>query len=646
MLTLTNLNLRQGSKLLLNQVNLSLHPGTKVGLTGANGTGKTSLFKLLLGKLTPDAGQLQMQGFDRLAYMAQEVAATQQSAVDYVLSGYERFAQLEKQLAEAAASEAASNENNELLAQLYSEYDLIDGYSQRNKAEQLLAGLGFKTEELNQPLASFSGGWRLRLSLAKALFMPSDLLLLDEPTNHLDLDALLWLEDWLKAYSGTLIIISHDRDFLDAVTSHTLHLYNQQLNLYTGNFSAFERQRAEQLTLQQASYEKQQQQVAHLEAFIRRFKAKASKAKQAQSRIKTLEKMQQLAPAQLDNPFRFSFAEVGKVSSPLISLQEAALGYDQPLINNANFALYPEQRVGILGANGAGKTTLMQSLAGNLPLLGGQLITGANLKLGYFAQQQVDALDLSASPALQLQRLKPEASDQEIRNFLGGFAFTGDTALESIEKFSGGEKARLALAILVWQEPNLLLLDEPTNHLDLDMRQALSLALQNFDGALLVISHDRHLLNSCVDEFYLVGNGKLEKYDHSLDDYQAYLAQQRNAQKSAQKNQEKSTAATSTNEAAKNLSRKEQRQLAEQQRALLRPLKNKLKQLEKELETTNQELATVEEQLADAEIYTDAARKDELTQLLKHQAQLAKQQEELEENWLEVSSELEEAEEL
>lgn len=632
MLTLTNLSLRLGGKLLLNQANLSLHPSWKLGLTGANGTGKTSFFKLLLGKLTPDAGQLQMQGFNRLAYMQQEVAASEETALDFVLSGFERFTQLEEQLAAATLAE-----DNQQLAHLYSEYDLIDGYSQRNRAEQLLAGLGFQPEEINQPVASFSGGWRLRLSLAKALFMPSDLLLLDEPTNHLDLDALLWLEAWLKAYSGTLILISHDRDFLDAVTSHTLHFYEQKLDLYTGNYSAFERQRAEKLALHQANLAKQEQQVAHLEAFIRRFKAKASKAKQAQSRIKTLEKMQMLAPARIESPFRFEFADVGKVSSPLIQLEDASLGYEgKALLEKVNLALYPAQRVGILGANGAGKTTLLESLAGKLSLVAGQLIEGANLKLGYFAQQQVDALDLSASPLLHLQRLKPTASEQEIRNFLGGFAFTGDTALGSIEKFSGGEKARLALAILVWQEPNLLLLDEPTNHLDLDMREALSLALQDFEGALLIISHDRHLLNACVDEFCLVNQGKVGEFDLSLNDYPAWLAEEK-AKASKPANTDKPQVKEPVN-------RREQRQLAEQQRALLRPLKNKLKQLEKELEITNQKLAAIEEQLADTEIYNDPNQKEHLTQLIKQQAQLAKQQEELEEAWLETSEELEAAE--
>lgn len=641
MLMLSNLTLQLGDLRLLQQANVTLHTGWKVGLTGANGAGKSSFFKLLLGELTPDAGELQMSGYQRLAYMAQELASLEVSALDYVLSGHAELVALEQGIQEAQAQE-----DNQRLAELYGQYDLIHGYSKKAEAEQLLAGLGFKQNSFNQPVSSFSGGWRLRLNLARTLFMPSDLMLLDEPTNHLDLDATLWLEDWLKSYPGTLILISHDRDFLDKVVDHLLHLENQQLNLYKGGYSAFERQKAERLALQQAMHTKQQRQRAHMEDFVRRFKAKATKAKQAQSRMKALEKMELIAPAHVDSQFQFSFFEPEGFSNPLLSLTEAQLGYaDKPIIHNLNLALHPDQRIGLLGPNGAGKSTLIKSLVASLPLLQGYRIAGEKLKLGYFAQHQLEALDAQASPLLHLQRLSPDAKEQDLRNFLGGFAFHGDAALAKVEKFSGGEKARLALALITWQKPNLLLLDEPTNHLDLEMRQALTLALQDFSGALIVVSHDRHLLNSTVDEFWLVADGKVSDFDGDLTDYAAWLKKRNSAPKNLEATVDNNTSlpsnasanAASNSSATKKIDRREAARL----RDLLRPLKQTADKFEEQMSKAQTELTAIENQLADANLYTDSKLKETLQDLLKNQGSLELRLSELENEWLEASEALE-----
>ncbi|KZZ57397.1 ABC transporter ATP-binding protein, partial [Oleiphilus sp. HI0122] len=498
MLKILEMSLRRGPEPLLEEVNANIADGQRVAIVGANGAGKTTLFKLLLGELTTDAGSFMLPGNCRIAHMAQEVASSQRTALDYVMDGHEVFRSLEASLHQAELAE-----DDAALARLHGELETIHAYNIPVEAKKLLHGLGFSEHELDQSVASFSGGWRIRLNLAQALMCPSDLLLLDEPTNHLDLDAMLWLEAWLKQYRGTLLFISHDRDFIDAVATSILHFEHRKLHQYTGSYSDFERQRAEKLALQQAQFQKQQQRISEIQSFVNRFRAKATKAKQAQSRLKELERMELIAPAHVDSPFKFEFPESNKQSSPLLSLSQANLGYDAscPIIEDFSCTILPGQRIGLLGPNGAGKSTLIKSLVGDQNLLEGDRSCGEHLHIGYFAQHQLEALDSSASPLLHLQRCRPSATDQEIRNFLGGFNFRGDDATGTIEKFSGGEKARLALAIIAWHKPNLLLLDEPTNHLDLEMRLALTIALQAFSGAIIVVSHDRHLLKNTVDDF-------------------------------------------------------------------------------------------------------------------------------------------------
>ena len=632
MIALHKLTLQRGVLRLLDAAQVTLHTGWKVGLTGANGAGKSSLFKLLLGQLTPDAGELQMSGYDRIAHMQQEITNLTQPALDYVLEGYAELTRVEAALKEA---EAAGDDAR--LAELHGEYDLLHGYSKKAEAEQLLAGLGFAEDTFHNPVNSFSGGWRIRLNLARTLFMPSDLLLLDEPTNHLDLDATLWLEGWLRQYPGTLLLISHDRDFLDRVITHLLHLEHRQLTLYKGGYSDFERQRAERLAQQQSMFEKQQREIAHMEDFIRRFKAKATKAKQAQSRIKALERMEKIAPAHVDSPFHFSFPEADKSSDPLLVMREANLGYaGQPLLHQVGFTLHPDQRIGLLGPNGAGKSTLIKSLVGDLPLVSGQRVAGEHLYIGYFAQHQLEALDTQASPLLHLQRLSPKESEQSLRNFLGGFGFHGDEALAQVGRFSGGEKARLALAIIAWQKPNLLLLDEPTNHLDLEMRHALTLALQEFSGAVLVVSHDRHLLNNTVDDYWLVADGRVETFDGDLDAYARWLKERQSGQKREDKEERREQQPQ-----ASTVNKKQDRKEAARLRETLKPLKKQVQQLETAMDKARQALNSAEQQLADTELYTDAARKQELESLLKQQASQQQALDELEMQWLEASEELE-----
>lgn len=632
MMTLAGLTLQRGDLRLLENASVSLHSGWKVGLTGANGAGKSSLFKLLLGELTPDAGELQMSGYDRIAYMAQEVPSLQLAALDYVLEGHQALKQVELDL---AAAELAGD--NHRLAELYGQYDLLQGYSKKAEAEQLLAGLGFPQAVFTNPVDSFSGGWRIRLNLARTLFMPSDLMLLDEPTNHLDLDATLWLEGWLRSYQGTLILISHDRDFLDNVVDHLLHVEHKQLHLYKGGYSAFERQRSERLAQQQSMYEKQQREIAHMEDFVRRFKAKATKAKQAQSRIKSLERMEKIAAAHVDSPFHFVFPEASQFSDPLLVMREADLGYPaKPVLNKVGFTLHPGQRIGLLGPNGAGKSTLIKTLVGDLAPLTGQRTQGEHLYIGYFAQHQLEALDIEASPLLHLQRLSPDAREQELRNFLGGFGFQGDEVLAEVGRFSGGEKARLALAMIAWKKPNLLLLDEPTNHLDLEMRHALTLALQGFSGAVLVVSHDRHLLNNTVDEYWLVADGKVEDFDGDLTDYAHWLKERQQAARRTEKTEKPQEAA-----AAPGVNKKLDRKEAARLRELLRPLKKQVDKLEQQMSSIQSQLKAIETTLADAELYTDNQRKDELQKLLKEQGRLEQELETLEMEWLESSEALE-----
>ncbi|MEH6625533.1 MAG: ATP-binding cassette domain-containing protein [Motiliproteus sp.] len=630
MIQLQELSLQRGKALLLEHVDLRIHPGQKVGIIGANGSGKTSLFKLLLGQLHADTGDLHIPRQWRIAHMAQEVELLQCTAVDYVLDGDADLRRLQQQI---AAAEQHDPEHR--LGDLHGQYDAIQGYSAAARAEQLLHGLGFQSIDCQRQVSEFSGGWRIRLNLAQALMCRSDLLLLDEPTNHLDLDATLWLEQWLNSYEGTMLLISHDRDFLDRVVGHIAHIDKCKVTLYRGNYSAFEMIRAERLAQQQSAFVKQQQRVAHIESFIRRFKAQATKAKQAQSRIKELERMEQIAPAHVDSPFDFSFCGELRMANPLLNLEQADLGYsDRSILSKVFLNLQPEMRIGLLGANGAGKSTLIKSLVGDLPLRSGLRMEGENLRIGYFAQHQLEALDLAASPFLHLQRLAPLASDQQVRTFLGGFGFHGDDALDTVRHFSGGEKARLALALIAWQKPNLLLMDEPTNHLDLEVRHALTMALQDFPGALILVSHDRHLLRNCVDQFFLVSDGTVTEYDGDLNDYAAWLADRNKASRS----QPSTTEADDSGESA--LKRRDRKRLEAEKRQQLAPLRKSVAALEKELETLHQQQQELETQLADPSLYEDG-NKQGLKDLLLAKAQLEKQLEEVEERWMDQSEQLE-----
>ncbi|MFQ6574849.1 ATP-binding cassette domain-containing protein [Pseudomonas sp. UM16] len=626
MIRLSNLTLQRGPQRLLEGAELTLHAGHKAGLIGANGAGKSSLFALLRGELTPDSGDCLLPADWRIAHMRQEVDTLDRLAVDYVLDGDVR---LRKVQADLAAAEAAHD--GTALARLHIELDSADGYTADARARKLLAGLGFTNEQMDRRVGDFSGGWRMRLNLAQALMCPSDLLLLDEPTNHLDLDAILWLEDWLKGYPGTLLLISHDRDFLDAVVDHVAHVEQCKLTLYRGGYTAFERTRAERLAQQQQAYEKQQAQRAHMEKYIARFKAQATKARQAQSRIKALERMEELSAAHVDSPFDFTFRESEKISSPLLDLSEGRLGYgDKTILEKVKLQLTPGARIGLLGPNGAGKSTLIKNLAGELEPLGGRLVRGENLSVGYFAQHQLDSLDNKASPLLHLQRLAPTEREQTLRDFLGGFDFRGGRIDEPVLNFSGGEKARLALALIAWERPNLLLLDEPTNHLDLEMRLALTMALQEFSGAVLVVSHDRHLLKSTTDDFLLVADGKVETFDGDLDDYTRWLVEYR------QRNAPVSTAPVNADKTDK----KAQRQAAAALRQQLAPHKREADKLERELGSLHEQLAKVDASLGDSAVY-EAARKDELRDLLAQQAKLKVREAELEEAWIAALEQLE-----
>ncbi|WP_017902612.1 ATP-binding cassette domain-containing protein [Pseudomonas asplenii] len=619
MIRLQNLTLQRGPQRLLEDAELTLHAGQKAGLIGANGAGKSSLFALLRGELHPDSGDCFLPADWRIAHMRQEVDTLERLAVDYVLDGDVRLRQVQRDL---AAAEAA--QDGAALARLHAELDSADGYTADARARKLLAGLGFINEQMDRRVGDFSGGWRMRLNLAQALMCPSDLLLLDEPTNHLDLDAIIWLEDWLKSYPGTLLLISHDRDFLDEVVDHVAHVDQRKLVLYRGGYTAFERARAERLAQQQQAYEKQQAQRAHMESYIARFKAQATKARQAQSRIKALERMEELSAAHVDSPFDFTFRESHKISSPLLDLSDARLGYgDKTILEKVKLQLTPGARIGLLGPNGAGKSTLIKNLAGDLSPLSGRLTRGENTVVGYFAQHQLDSLDSKASPLLHLQRLAPTEREQTLRDFLGGFDFRGARIDEPVLNFSGGEKARLALALIAWERPNLLLLDEPTNHLDLEMRLALTMALQEFSGAVLVVSHDRHLLKSTTDNFFLVADGKVEEFDGDLDDYARWLVEYR----------QRNAPVSSTPVNPDKTDKKAQRQAAAALRQQLAPHKREADKLEAELGKLHERLAAVEASLGDSALY-EAARKDELRDLLAEQAKLKGRESELEEAWM------------
>ncbi len=638
MLTITDLSLQRGGVWLLENVNVTVQPGQRVAIVGANGAGKSSLFQLLLGHLSPEQGSVALPGGCRIAHMAQEVAASSRSARDFVLDGDLELRRLE---AELVAAEARGDDY--AVAHIHGELDIHEAWSATRRAEALIRGLGFADSDADRPVSAFSGGWRIRLNLAQALMRPSDLLLLDEPTNHLDLDACLWLENWLRKYPGTLLFISHDRDFMDRVSTHLVHFDQKKLELYTGNYSAFEIQRSERLAQQQASFERQQARIAEIQRFIDRFKAKATKAKQAQSRVKSLERMERIAPAHVDSPFSFEFPGADKVSSPLLSIRNGAAGYgDTTILSNINLSLLPGSRIGLLGPNGAGKSTFMDALRGESTLMSGERAAGENLAIGYFAQHQLESLDLDASPFLHLQRLAPQASEQKVRNFLGGFDFHGDEALSPIRSFSGGEKARVALAVIAWQKPNLLLLDEPTNHLDLEMRQALTMALQNFDGAIVVVSHDRHLLRNTVDEFWLVSDGAVKEYDGDLEDYERWLAERRKDDEEPPQRQvveQKTGNKTGTATLSADERKARKRQEAEI-RKKISPWRKKQGVLETRMETLQEKLSSVEASLSDPSVYDDS-NKVRLKALLAEQAGFKRELDEAEAEWLDVSEAVE-----
>ena len=624
MISLDKISLQRSGNYLLSDSSLAIFSGQHFGVTGANGTGKTSLFKLILGELSVESGNVQIPTNTRIAHMAQEVDYKDIAAVEYVIDGDQNLRRTER-----ALQVAEEKQEHEKIAQLHETLQDIDGYNAHYRAEQLLHGLGFSQQDCQQSVRAFSGGWRIRLNLAQVLMNPGDILLLDEPTNHLDLDATIWLEQWLKRFAGTLLLISHDRDFLDFVVQHIVHIEHKKLNLYRGNYSAFERQRAESLAQQQVLFEKQQLRIKEIERFVTRFRAKATKARQAQSRLKELDRMQEIAAAHVDSPFNFRIPDAPKMSDPLINLSDVSIAYDETVIlKNIKLNLHPGSCVGLLGANGAGKSTLIKALMGDITLSNGERVEGEHLRIGYFAQHQMEALDLDASPLLHLQRLTPKVTEQEMRNFLGGFNFQGDKALEQVRPFSGGEKARLALAIVAWQQPNLLLMDEPTNHLDLEMRHALTLALQAYKGAMIVVSHDRHLLRNCVDEFWLVADGTLTTFDGDLTDYQALLS---NSEKKADSDKPDNRIKTDA---------KEQRQEAAAKRALLSPIKKKIDKLEKEIKLQQTTLKTIEEQLSGSEIYQEE-NKEELQSILKEQGSAKRKLFDFEEQWLECQEELE-----
>ena len=644
MIALRQVALQRGTQTLLDNADVTLNNGVKAGIIGANGAGKSSLFKLLLGEIAPDQGDVEMSGGQRIAHMAQEVDALDRPIIEYVLDGDLALRQAEADLLAAREAGEAHRE-----AELHGLIETLDGYRAESRAAQLLVGLGFLQTDLTRPLSAFSGGWRMRVNLARTLFMPSDLLLLDEPTNHLDLDALLWLEQWLTRYPGTLLLISHDRDFLDAVCDHIVHMHHQTLELYRGNYSQFERTRAEKLALQQAEAAKQQARREEIERFIARFKAQATKAKQAQSRVKMLERMEDIAVAHVDSPFHFTLPAADKTSRPLLVLDQAQLGYrgkkgdgseNNIQLDKVNVTLLPGSRIGLLGPNGAGKSTLIKSLTGELELLNGKRVPGEHLAIGYFAQHQLESLDVSSTPFVHVQRLSPTASDQDIRNFLGGFGFKGDDAFGKVANYSGGEKARLALALVAWQKPNLLLLDEPTNHLDLEMREALTQALASFEGTVILVSHDRHLLRATVDEFWRVADHRVEPFDGDLEDYRVWLKarleesrRDSRGEKAERQNQQPSG---DSREA-----RKASRKAAAELREKLRPLKKQRDQAEKAMEKTQQELDKLEQVLADPALYTDSARKPELTKTLSQQADIKARLNEAEQQWLSAEEALE-----
>ena len=628
MIVFNNISLKRGQTELLDNAVATITPKQKVGLVGKNGCGKSSLLALLKKELQPEGGDVTYPSNWAVSWVNQETPALDVSAIDYVIQGDREYCRLQQELAWA-------NEQNDgnAIARIHDRLDAINAWTIRSRAETLLHGLGFTQAETSHVVKSFSGGWRMRLNLAQALLCPSDLLLLDEPTNHLDLEAVIWLERWLVNYQGTLVLISHDRDFLDPIVNKILHIEHQKLNEYTGDYSSFEVQRATKLAQQAAMYRQQQQKIAHLQSYIDRFKAKATKAKQAQSRVKALERMELIAPAYADNPFTFAFRSPATLPSPLVMIEQASAGYGEgesavEILSKIKLNLVPGSRIGLLGKNGAGKSTLIKLLAGELTALSGNVQLAKGVQLGYFAQHQLDTLRADESALWHMQKIAPEQTEQQVRDYLGSFAFHGDKVNQAVKSFSGGEKARLVLALIVWQRPNLLLLDEPTNHLDLDMRQALTEALVDYEGSLVVVSHDRHLLRNTVEEFYLVHDKQVEEFKGDLDDYQKWLTEQ-NSQLISKSNDE----IEATENATSNQNRKEQKRREAELRQQTAPFRKKIVQLEDKMDKYSQQLVEIENQLSDSELY-NAENKEKLTALLNEQVTVKKSLEIVEADWM------------
>ena len=648
MIQLENITLRRGVEDLLEDASLVVHPGQKIGLVGPNGCGKSSLFTMLLGGLEPDTGEVRIPDEWTVAHMAQQISELDRPAIEFVLDGDTALRRAEREMVEADASG-----DGERIAHAHQQFDDARGFDAPARAGALLNGLGFRDNPVGadsnprstdsadhsaigiashqksgaiheKPVGEFSGGWRIRLSLARALMCPSDLLMLDEPTNHLDLETIIWLEDWLGRYAGTLVLISHDRDFLDNVVDGIVHIEHKQLNRYAGGYSDFERQRAERMALQQAQFEKQQKKMAHMQSFVDRFRYKATKAKQAQARLKALERMEKIAPAHADSPFDFEFPEPGRAADPLMALRDVQLGYgDVRVLEGISLNLAAGDRIGLLGVNGAGKSTLVKALAGELAPQAGTLETTRNLQIGYFAQHQMEQIDSQASPLVNLSRIAGDTPEQKLRDFLGGFAFSGDLATDPCTRLSGGERARLVLALIIWKAPNLLLLDEPTNHLDLEMRHALTVALQGFEGAVVTVSHDRHLLAATVDEFWLVADGSVRPYDGGLEGYRKLISQPESG----------------TGKGTSSGNRKAERQRKAAARERIKPLTNKVKKLGQQIEHLEAERYRLQKQLADADLY-QPEKADELKGLLADSGAVKQKLESLEGEWLKAEEEL------
>lgn len=641
MIKAQGLTLRRGTKVLLNDTEFVINPGERVGIVGKNGAGKSTLFALIQDKLEQDSGTLSIPKDWEIAAVSQDVYGQEKIARDFVIDGDTRLRKIQQERHEV-------NENNGIkIAELETALADAGHWTAESRAEQLLAGLGFAPETWEKPVSEFSGGWQVRLSIARALMKPSDLLLLDEPTNHLDLDAMVWLERWLSSYQGTVLLISHDTEFLNNVARVILHFEQQKLERYRGNYESFIEQQAERLSQHEQAYEKQQKEIQHMQSFIDRFKAKATKAKQAQSRVKALNRMQKLAPLQMASGISFKLPQPEQMPDPLIIIDKVDLGYEagKPILKEISMMIRGGARIGILGVNGAGKSTFIKSLVGDLEPLAGTINTAKGVNIAYFAQQQLDMLDHQATPLLHMQRIAANEREQVLRDYLGGFGFIGEQALSLVGPFSGGEKARLALALLVWKKPNLLLLDEPSNHLDVDMREALATALSQFEGSILLVSHDRHLLRSTTDEFMIVADGSLIEFDGDLEDYQQWLAD-RKAEERQESNLIKQKTRSDNDNGAAIDRRTQKRQEAENRQrlsVLKKPLLKELTQVESTLERINSRLEELQTIMSDESFYLEDNRDSRIQQLNEH-GQLETQKNDLEERWLELNEEIEQIE--